>query len=255
MCNLKKIFYRLSNNSRVDHSSSYQAIEVNETTKESQRVNTPANVSNAKPVYNTSSQEAANCNDRMVSPKRKVEHFPQLYVANNVKTATFNEQTDKSNKNNLMNNEYNKYCPHTLISMVPERDTGPLTSVGSLRLPACQNLSNSSKYNGDVKNEEHRVISGRPHHHVSVQELRLQQRAQCNSSSDENRSSGHASMSDTGNSSPRATNNVTNDRLTAGIVQKPVRNRVNSQHNRARHRATPARVRLLRDLITEICYL
>lgn len=159
--------------------NSYQSIEVNEGNKESPRVNTPANISNTKPVYNPN-QESSNSNDRMVSPKRKVEHFPHLYVANNVKTSTFNEQTDKSNKNILMNNhEYNKYCPHTPINMVPERDTGPLTSgtvstVGSLRLPACQNLSTSSKYNGDMKNDEHRIISGRPHHHVSVQELRLQ---------------------------------------------------------------------------------
>lgn len=172
------LFCRLSNNSRIDHS--YQAVEVNEGSKESPRVNTPANVSNTKPSYNNPNQETLNTNDRMVSPKRKVEHFPHLYVANNVKTSTFNEQTDKSNKNNLMNNhDYNKYCPHTPINMVPERDTGPLNSnnvstVGSLRLPACPNLSSSSKYNGDIKNEEHRIISGRPHHHVSVQELRLQ---------------------------------------------------------------------------------
>lgn len=52
-------------------------------------------------------------------------------------------------------------------------------------------------------------------------------------------------MSDTGNSSPRAMTSATGDRLTTGIVQKPIRNRANSQHNRARHRATPARVRNL----------
>lgn len=77
----------------------------------------------------------------------------------------------------------------------------------------------------------------------------MQQRVQCNSSSDENRSSGHASMSDTGNSSPRAMTSATGDRLTAGIVQKPLRNRNNSQHNRARHRATPARVRDLKSCV------
>lgn len=170
--------FRISNNSRVDHS--YQSIEVNDGNKESSsHVTTPVNVSSGKPLHN-SSQESPTSNDRMVSPKRKVEHFPHLYAANNVKTSTFNEQTDnKSNKNNLMNNhDYNKYCPHTAINMVPERDTGPLTSgavstVGSLRLPACQNLS-TSKYNGDIKSDEHRKISNRPHHHVSVQELRLQ---------------------------------------------------------------------------------
>lgn len=63
-----------------------------------------------------------------------------------------------------------------------------------------------------------------------------------NSSSDDNRSSGHASMSDTGNSSPRGHSSSGMDRLTAGVMQKPLRNRSSSQHNRSRHRATPARV-------------
>lgn len=51
-------------------------------------------------------------------------------------------------------------------------------------------------------------------------------------------------MSDTGNSSPRALTSSGADRLTAGVIQKPVRTRANSQHNRSRHRATPARVHL-----------
>lgn len=81
-----------------------------------------------------------------------------------------------------------------------------------------------------------RVSTGgpRPHHHLSVQELRLQQRVrECNSSSDDNRSSGHASMSDTGHSSPR------------GASQRSTRNgrpSVQAHGQRARHRATPAKV-------------
>lgn len=123
----------------------------------------------------------------MVSPKRKIEHFPQLYVANNVKTATFNEQSDKNNlsnnKSNLVNNEFvSKYtCNHGSVNMVPERDTGPgkvnggqVNTVGSLHLPACQN---NSRFKGEVSGgEETRMLSNRPHHHVSVQELRLQVR-------------------------------------------------------------------------------
>nr|XP_015834554.1 PREDICTED: ankyrin repeat and BTB/POZ domain-containing protein 2 [Tribolium castaneum] len=183
---------RLSNNSKSDFN--HQG--------ETPRVNTPANI-----------------DEGMVSPKRKVEHFQHLYIANNVKTATFNEQTDKnniiSNKNNL-NNEYKN-------NMVPERDTDSKTTpeVGLNLSP--QGTSNS-----------------RQHHHVTIQELRLQQQQRtqnCNSSSDENRSSGHASMSDNGTSSPRGT-----DRLTAGVMQKSLKNRASAQHNRARHRATPARL-------------
>lgn len=165
--------------------------ENNATTKENKslRVNTPANLSQSKPVYSGTSQESPQNTDRMVSPKRKVEHFPHLYVANNVKTSTFSEQIDKnnlsSNKNNLINNhEYNsKYsCSHTPINMVPERDTGPnkvspnsVSAVGSLKLPSSS--QGVSKYNGEVSGtDEHRMVTSRPHHHVSVQELRLQVR-------------------------------------------------------------------------------
>uniref|UniRef100_A0AAR5PTR1 ABTB2/3 histone-like domain-containing protein n=3 Tax=Dendroctonus ponderosae TaxID=77166 RepID=A0AAR5PTR1_DENPD len=66
-----------------------------------------------------------------------------------------------------------------------------------------------------------------------------------NSSSDENRSSGHASMSDTGHSSPRDAVSAGNERLNAGddlMIQKPIRSKLAAQHGRSRHRATPARL-------------
>lgn len=48
-------------------------------------------------------------------------------------------------------------------------------------------------------------------------------------------------MSDTGHSSPREQPGP--DRLNAGVmIQKPTRTKMVVQHNRARHRATPARV-------------
>lgn len=84
----------------------------------------------------------------------------------------------------------------------------------------------------------------------------LQRRPECtgNSSSDENRSSGHASMSDTGghtsSSSPPHRHHKTHspqqlnavpedDRLSASVTQ---RNGKRSGQNRNRHRATPAKV-------------
>lgn len=170
--------FRLSGNSRTDHS--YQEISAieNGTSKDTPRANTPTNASNTK--Y-SQSQDNQIPNDRMVSPKRKVEHFPHLYVANNVKTASFNEQNEKNNLVNrtLMNNhEYNKLsCSHPPINMVPERDTGPnnvscsVSTVSSLRLPSNRNSQGSSKLN---TGEEHRLVTNRPHHHVSVQELRIQ---------------------------------------------------------------------------------
>jgi hypothetical protein len=85
----------------------------------------------------------------------------------------------------------------------------------------------------------------------------LQRRPECtgNSSSDENRSSGHASMSDTGGHtsssspphrhhrthSPQQLNAVPeDDRLSASVTQRNGRGR--SGQNRNRHRATPAKV-------------
>lgn len=85
----------------------------------------------------------------------------------------------------------------------------------------------------------------------------FQRRPECtgNSSSDENRSSGHASMSDTGghtsssspphrhhrSHSPQQLNSVPeDDRLSASVTQRNGRSR--SGQNRNRHRATPAKV-------------
>lgn len=49
-------------------------------------------------------------------------------------------------------------------------------------------------------------------------------------------------MSDNGHSSPQGNYSSGNDRLTAGVMQKALKNRVSAQHSRSRHRATPARV-------------
>ncbi|XP_036326380.1 ankyrin repeat and BTB/POZ domain-containing protein 2-like isoform X1 [Rhagoletis pomonella] len=87
------------------------------------------------------------------------------------------------------------------------------------------------------------TTSTRTHHH----EFRALQRVQeCHSSSDENRSSGHASMSDTGghgSSSPGggvALGPLPEDRLAAGVTNRSTRSRTSTNHSRARHRAIPA---------------
>lgn len=178
------LYFRLSSNSRTEPSY-LENNENNTSTKDSSRVNTPANTTCGKPAFSPTNTENHTTNDRMVSPKRKVEHFQHLYVANNVKTSTFNEQIEKSNlsttKNNLNNShEYSKYnCSHSSVNMVPERDTGPnkvnsgsVNAVGNLRIP--QNQS-GSKYSGEyASNDDHKMVSSRQHHHVSVQELRMQ---------------------------------------------------------------------------------
>ncbi|XP_033201155.2 ankyrin repeat and BTB/POZ domain-containing protein 2 isoform X2 [Bombus vancouverensis nearcticus] len=124
---------------------------------------------------------------------------------------------------------------HNMVHMVAERDTDSVAPT-----PTPQHPHHSQ------------------HYHLSLHEIRaLQRRPECtgNSSSDENRSSGHASMSDTGGHtsssspphrhhrahSPQQLNSVPeDDRLSASVTQRNGRNR--SGQNRNRHRATPAKV-------------
>uniref|UniRef100_A0A8W7PHM2 BTB domain-containing protein n=1 Tax=Anopheles coluzzii TaxID=1518534 RepID=A0A8W7PHM2_ANOCL len=94
----------------------------------------------------------------------------------------------------------------------------------------------------------------RTHHHTGTHDFRgLQRVNECHSSSDENRSSGHASMSDTGHgsSSPGGVGPnraggplgpLPEDRLAAGVTNRSARSRASSNHSRSRHRATPAKI-------------
>uniref|UniRef100_A0A4Y0BFL6 BTB domain-containing protein n=1 Tax=Anopheles funestus TaxID=62324 RepID=A0A4Y0BFL6_ANOFN len=92
----------------------------------------------------------------------------------------------------------------------------------------------------------------RTHHHTGTHDFRgLQRVNECHSSSDENRSSGHASMSDTGHgsSSPGGGTRtggplgpLPEDRLAAGVTNRSARSRASSNHSRSRHRATPAKI-------------
>ncbi|XP_011641220.1 ankyrin repeat and BTB/POZ domain-containing protein BTBD11 isoform X1 [Pogonomyrmex barbatus] len=126
---------------------------------------------------------------------------------------------------------------HDMVYMIPERDTDSVAPT-----PTPQHPRHSQ------------------HHHLSLHELRaLQRRPECtgNSSSDENRSSGHASMSDTGGHtsssspphrhhrahSPQQLNVVPeDDRLSASVTQRNGRSR--SGQSRNRHRATPAKLQV-----------
>uniref|UniRef100_A0A1B0C6N6 BTB domain-containing protein n=1 Tax=Glossina palpalis gambiensis TaxID=67801 RepID=A0A1B0C6N6_9MUSC len=87
-------------------------------------------------------------------------------------------------------------------------------------------------------------LTTRTHHHEFHALERVQE---CNSSSDENRSSGHASMSDTGghgSSSPGGgitLGPLPEDRLAAGVTNRSTRSRTSANHSRTRHRATPAK--------------
>lgn len=65
--------------------------------------------------------------------------------------------------------------------------------------PLAQNIEASQ----NLLNQQKNTIIMRTHHHGSTNEMvrGLQRVQECHSSSDENRSSGHASMSDTGHGS------------------------------------------------------
>ncbi|XP_050091781.1 uncharacterized protein LOC126575236 isoform X1 [Anopheles aquasalis] len=94
----------------------------------------------------------------------------------------------------------------------------------------------------------------RSHHHAGTHDFRgLQRVNECHSSSDENRSSGHASMSDTGHGSSSPGGGGANrtggplgplpeDRLAAGVTNRSARSRASSNHSRSRHRATPGKI-------------
>lgn len=100
------------------------------------------------------------------------------------------------------------------------------------------------------RQQKNNFVGMRTHHHAGTHEFRgLQRVHECHSSSDENRSSGHASMSDTGHgsSSPIVNRNgilgpLPEDRLAAGVTNRSARSRASTGHSRSRHRVTPAKV-------------
>lgn len=139
-----------------------------------------------QPKPNFTTNESYTVNDKMVSPKKKVEQFRHLYIANNVKTSTFNEQAEKSTldttKNNLNGNQdCNKYnCSYSSsLNMVPRKESTSkktnlpvIGAVGSMKI---SENSNGLKSDMEYKNnDDSRILNSRQHHHVSVQELKLQ---------------------------------------------------------------------------------
>lgn len=166
-----------------------------------------------------------------------------------------------------------------ITSMIPERDIGPPTNCKpfphrSLSGPAkltiqsmpvksqppmlSAGLSKANQINNNLKavsnNKSDSLTSNsqktnllRSHNHGVTHDFRegLERVNECHSSSDENRSSGHASMSDTGHgsSSPGGGNlgTLPEDRLAGG--NRTSRSRAASTgHSRSRHRGTPAKV-------------
>lgn len=121
-----------------------------------------------------------------LSNQRKVMHsnlsdnqiINGIVNAHNINNSSNNNHNNKINGNNTNNRNNNSVMKSTPSGQNKE---------------ASQNLMNQQK----------NTIVMRTHHHGSANELvrSLQRVQECHSSSDENRSSGHASMSDTGHGS------------------------------------------------------
>ncbi|CAH1160285.1 unnamed protein product [Phaedon cochleariae] len=192
----------------------------------------PKNTNNSKETQSAEPFKV-NCSERMVSPKRKVEYFQHLYVANNVKTSTFSGHLDKKN-----HTHHDYKCPYSSSSMIPERDVGP-------NKVAPGNVRGSRMLRGQrgCHSEQHvREVSLNQHHHISADELKRDVRPpQCgHNSSDDSLSSGHASMSDTGHSSPRAISSTDPNKMSAGVLPKTQNSKSSPPNSRQRQRATPA---------------
>lgn len=120
------------------------------------------------------------------------------------------------------------------------QSNGSNVSGHNMELPSYQQLQNQQP------------INIRTHHHAEPRDFSENVRVrEYQSSSDENRSSGHASMSDTGHrsSSPilqsqndDELNALCEERFAAGVTNRNARNRASTGHPRSRHRATPAKV-------------
>ncbi|GAB0098672.1 ankyrin repeat and BTB/POZ domain-containing protein 2 [Sergentomyia squamirostris] len=147
-----------------------------------------------------------------------------------------------------------KYHPPMLSSALDSHSKVPQINRPSAKISTPSNSSShqqscGSQWQGNqAQSQQSKTnMSLRTQH---AHDLRgLHRVAECHSSSDENRSSGHASMSDTGHgsSSPGGNCNATlgplpEDRLAAGVTSRSTRSRASTSHSRSRHRATPAKV-------------
>lgn len=153
-------------------------------------------------------------------------------------TGHLSHQGQTSHASHMTSPAHSGHSGHASRHMVPVNTP---TGTGSNTSTAARNL-----------------LANFPHHHLSVEELRhLQRRQECTgSSSDENRSSGHASMSDGHtSSSPPADrvdrhhhyrshlNSVPEDeRLSASVMPNQSRPNRKTVQNRSRHRGTPVKL-------------
>lgn len=157
---------------------------------------------------------------------KKSDHYTP--IANNVKTF-FTDQPSTPNKINIVKQEYESmYKNNNYIEKDVQIKNTTVNNYCSMSISNHNALPDVNKYNNTTA-EENNAISG--HYHNGKQNV-----LPYSSSSDENKSSGHASMSDNG---------IQADIKNVDISQKNMRSRNSNQCNRARYRATPAKVKFI----------
>lgn len=146
------------------------------------------------------------------------------------------------------------------IQSIPVKSQPPMLSAGLSKVNQISNnlktISNNkpdpiTKASTQVSSLESNYsqkasVNLRSHNHGLTHDFRgLERVNECHSSSDENRSSGHASMSDTGHGSSSPGGNLgplPEDRLAGANRTSRSRAASHSGHSRSRHRGTPAKV-------------
>lgn len=135
------------------------------------------------------------------------------------------------------------------IQSMPVKTQPPMLSAGLSKTNQINNnlkaVSNNKSDSSTQMTSSNSQKTLRSHNHGVTHDFRgLERVNECHSSSDENRSSGHASMSDTGHGSSSPGGNLgtlPEDRL-AGANRTSRSRAASTGHSRSRHRGTPAKV-------------
>lgn len=210
---------------------------------------TPSTATFVQPNYKPIPQRAVTGPTRLTVQSTPVKSQPPL-LSSGLGKAYLHNITHQNHMNN--HNGYNNNVSKVNVSANNEENAKEqhLQQLKSPHGPIPYQQSYQSPP-GPVTKPKPVMNVTRTHHHGGGGSLDFQgfhKVADCHSSSDENRSSGHASMSDTGHGSSSPGSNKTNgqlgsvpeDRLAAGVTNRNGRSRASTGHSKSRHRATPA---------------
>ncbi|KAL5287396.1 ABTB2 family protein [Megaselia abdita] len=196
-------------------------------------------------------------------PQRQTPQFPLPHESGRIQSPASATAAPRISKEvaQKITNEFQQSEAIQTASLVAERDLNSIPSSGNVvlqRPTPCRPIPGPVRLtvqSTPVKSHSTMISSmlsfnqskpqdqTRPHHHDFKP---LQGVQEGHSSSDENRSSGHASMSDTGglgSSSPSAVKlgPLPEDRLAADVSAKSTKSKLNTNHSRSRHRALPGK--------------